>query len=655
MSRFHENIWGAGLILFICLVSFGLQTSGLGFYWDDYASMYLYQKSGAQSLQDLFSGQARPVAGWLGAWMWQTFETDPLGWHAVNFVLYLLSVLLFWRSLRVLWPAYPTQTLLIALLFAVYPSYQLRPIPISFYLVSPLVLFLFSFWLSLIAAQKRSLSLSLAAAALIPVYQLIYEQNLGYELLRPIAILAVLWQETAWQKWRNYAGSFFKIWIPFPLVTLGILIYRFILFQPDSTYADYNQFGDLNLLLLLKMSVAAPIKMLTWDWAAVPWRVFAVENVDVDRSGMMAVLFVGAAVLYFWKFQDGRIQKGASVLAVSFLSIGTISVLLLSVHLVGRVLDIGFNSRWALVPSPLAALVVGLVVPRVVRSPYLGQLLLLLLVVLGVAVQVGVNQIYAADWELRENLWQQLRWRAPHLKPDTMLIMILPPDYLAFGRTITDYEITAHSNLYYADGIYPAVVGTDDRLVVTLLANGGAREGVWSDVISGSRDAFRGWNYDLDNAIVFAYNGGCLHMADEHFRLQSLNFPAFHLLARYSHTEQIPESSFSENPSADWCFYYQRIQGALQWNQIPLAEQLVDEARSVGVVPVDGHWEELMPLIETYNRVGRYEEAEALIHSVALLDEYAQNALCERLTMQLSDKPDVLQAQLRLLPLCLTP
>jgi hypothetical protein len=297
-----------------------------------------------------------------------------------------------------------------------------------------------------------------------------------------------------------------------------------------------------------------------------------------------------------------------------------------------------------------------LIVPRVVRSPYLGQLLLLLLIVLGVAVQVGVNQIYAADWELRENLWQQVRWRAPQLQPNTMLIMILPPDYLAFGRTITDYEITAHSNLYYTDSPYPAVVGADDRLVVTLLANQGAREGIWSDVISGSRDVFRDWSYDLDNAIVFAYDGGCLQMADERFRLQPLNFPAFHLLAQYSHSEQIIEP-FSDPPAAEpnWCFYYQRIQWALQWDQIELAEQWVDEARRIGVAPVDGHWEELLPLIETYNRAGRYDDAEALVHSIALLDEHAQNSLCERLESQLGDKPDVLQAQIRLLPLCVIP
>lgn len=665
MPRVNENLWSTGLIFLICLVSFGFQIPGLGFYWDDYASMYLHLKD--NSLTALFSGQARPVAGYLGTGLWQTFGVNPTGWHLVNWGLTVLAVILFWRILRLLWPEYKTQTTLIALLFAVYPSYQLRPIAISFYLLCPLALFLFSFWLSLVAAKKQSIVLSILAALLIPVYQMIYEQNLGYEALRPLAIGWVMLQGEPfnWQQWREAGWKFARIWFPYPLVTLGVLIYRFIIFDPDPTYANYNQFRTTNPLLLFKMSIAAPVEMISLDWVSIPWRVFGVEKVDFDLPGTMATLFVFAAVLYFWQHQDGRIQQTKSVLFTCFFSLAGISILLLSVHLVGRALEIGFNSRWALTPSPLAALVVGLMVPRIVRSAYLGQLLLLGLVALGIAVQVGVNEVYAADWKLRQQLGWQMRWRAPQLEPETMLIIILPPEHLAFGRTITDYEVTGHANLYYSGDEYPFIVGTDDRLVMGLLGNNSSQAGVWSELISGSNVTFRNWQFDLDHAVVFAYDGGCLHMADEKYRLQILNFPTFDLLARYQHSGRIGNSTESQQaayqdaiePEAehDWCFYYQHVELALQFDHLEQAEAWVDEARANRLAPTFGHEEEWIPFIETYNRAGRYDEAEALIYSIAQLGEYEQNVLCERLRIQLTENPAVLRTQLRLLSRCVIP
>lgn len=654
MPRNNEPLWSAGLIFCICVLSFGLQIPRLGFYWDDYASLYLHTKFGDEGLTDLFSGQARPLAGQLGAFLWNTIGANPAGWHTVNFALTLIATLTFWRILRLLWPGYKTQTTLIALLFAVYPSYHLRPIAISFYLIIALTLFLISFWLSLVAAQKRSIPLAIAAALMIPIYQMIYEQNIPYEALRPLAMGWILFRGTQ-VEWRSYLSPLLKLWFPYPLITLAVLFYRFIIFEPDPTYERYNQiqFNSLDtILLVFKRSVVAPIDMLLMDWIQVPHAVFSVEKIDADIPGLMAALFTLVAILYFWKHQDWRVQNTKTVLVVGALAAGMIPVLLLSIHLVGRALEVGFNSRWALSPTPLAALVVGLAVPRLVRSAALGQLLLLGLVVFGVAIQTGINQAYVADWELRRDLWWQLQWRAPHLAPDTLVVIYLPREYLAFDRVITDYEVTTHTNLHYSGENYPYVVGASDALVTGLLISGRPLEGIWSDSVSLNPDvSFRNWAFDLDNAVVFGYDGGCLHTANPTFPSQSLSI--MDNLAQFHHPERILDISsgtaaevVEPEPEKTWCYYYQQIQRALDLNQNEQAAKLADEAK--GFSPVFRHEIEWLPVIEAYNRVGR--DVTQYLYAIATLD--SQTVLCERLKVQLADKPEILEAQTSLLPQC---
>lgn len=664
MPRLPESIWSSGLLLLICVLSFGLHIPALGFYWDDYASLYMLENQGEQSLKDLFSGQARPIAGQLGVWIWELVDTNPLGWHSINFVLYMISVFVFWRIVRLLWPSYKTQTTLIALLFAVYPSYHLRPIAISFYLSAPLTLFLVSFWLSLIAAQRKNLPLAIGAALLIPLYQMIYEQNIAYEALRPLAMGWILMQNQTvhWQTWRRHLNSLLKYWFPYPIIAGGVLVYRFFIFEPNNTYAEYNQFqvnSIDNLLLIFKRSVVAPVEMVLLDWVKLPYRIFITEQLDADIPGALATIFVIFAIGYFWQHQDGLVQGKKSALGVSFVSMATISVLLLSVHLVGRALQIGFDSRWALSPSPLAALVVGLLVPLAIRPAALAQLFLLALVILGIAVQVGITQTYAQDWELRRELWHQIRWRAPQVQPNTMIVVYLPPQYLAFDRTITDYEVTGHSNLYYAGEQYPYVVGTDDRLVTILLTTGNNREGIWSEVISGANLAFRNWEFDLDNMLLFGYEGGCIHTAEPEMRFQTLPSSPMLLLAPFHDPSQIldiplekappVDKAVAESPDFGWCYYYQQIQWALQFNHDEQAASLADSAQANGFSPVYGSAIEWLPFIEAYWQVGRYEESIPLIYRVAAVGEEAQHILCKRFESQIAEIPASLTDQMAIL------
>lgn len=670
MTRRLEDIAGLGLILLVCTLTFGVHLWRLGFYWDDYASIYVYLKHGHSVFTDWFGGQARPLGGLLSGFIWNAFGVDPLPWQVIDFALYVASVLLFWRILRVLFPDYPAQMLLIALLFAVYPSYHIRPIVVSFSLIASLVVMLGSFWLSLLAVKRRRLLWAVLAAALIPVYQLIYEQNIGYEALRPLAMAYVLMGSSLLspEKWRSQRRIFLGLWLPLLVAALGVIFWRFVLFEPNETYGLYNQPIYLEslsgLILTFKLSLAAPVKMLLVDWVQVPYRLFVLDGVDTDLPFFLALVCLLGCLAYSWRYASDRQPPSRLAWTAVLVSFPMMGVLLLSVHVVGRQLENGVNSRWALTPSLLAALVIGLGVPRLLRSALLGQLVLVVLVVVGAAVQVGINQEYADDWTLQREVWWQIKWRAPQLHPDSLVVVVIPPKYLALGRQLNDYEVTTLTNFYYPDEAYPRVAGGDAAAVAGLYYGQGARQGNWSEVLSGRRTIFRDWVFDLDHLLVFGYDGGCLQTADPAALNQTMTDAIFTYLALLHQPRQIAETAWEqaafepdskllgEEPPHTWCFYYQRIQWATQMGLVEEATRLTDEA--IQYVPPSGHSVEWIPLIEAYNRAGRYAEAEALIYKAAIYEPHARLVLCERLNRLLADgsDPAAIQQQIAHVPGC---
>jgi hypothetical protein len=361
-------------------------------------------------------------------------------------------------------------------------------------------------------------------------------------------------------------------------------------------------------------------------------------------------------LLYVWRYQRADVPRTRTVVIVAALSWITIFVLLFPVHLVGRSLEPGLNSRWALFPSLLTALVLGIGLPRLLRSAYLGNLMMVVLILVGLVTQVGINQEYIDDWELRRDLWWQIRWRAPELEAGTMLTVIIAPEDLAFGRTMTDYEAMAHSNLFYRRDEYPAVVAGTPFFIYRILAGGLPTRGLWSERV------FQNWQFDFDEMVVFAYDGGCLTTADPSARTQISGLTDFANLAALHHPEQITatplealppavyEDIIGPEPARGWCYHYQQIQWAAEQGQLAEAARLAREAIDQNSFFVTQNFAELIPLIMVFNQVGDFESARYLIMFIATSDARSQQILCERLGAL--PESDEIAEQMHLIPGC---
>jgi hypothetical protein len=625
-----------GLILLICGLAFGIHLGRLGFYWDDYASMFVWRTAGSGVFADWFGGQGRPLGGWLSGHLWDRFGADPLAWQGLNFGLYALSVWLVWQILRVLWPEGRAYALLMALLFAVYPSYHLRPVPIAFSLVASQVLALLSLYLSLWAAKReKSPRWAFIGAALIPFYPLIYEQHLGYEALRPLMLVYVFY--AGGRPWGEAVKRAWAYWWPCLLGGGAFFLYRAFIFSPNPTYASYNQ-TDLslsNLLITARLTLSSPSQMLLIDWLQTPYRLFLDLGGDIDFPALCGVLALLGLLAYVGMNQAGpahQLPKGAWLLALGAW-LGMMAVLL-PVHLVGRALDESFNSRWALSPAPLAALILGLFIAWALPPRHSG-VVLSVLIAWGVLIQVGVVGEYAQDWQRQQSLAEQVAWRAPELKAHTVVVL-LDGDSFAFERQAFDYELTPLLAGQYP-GPYPAIAGTEARALNALvLYEGPAR--IWGDFRGGGQ-IFRAWPFDPDSRLIWGHpgaEGGCWLMAET-----GQPWPASPALAPYAHYQTPasllaspipPDESFPAAAWEDWCFYYQRVQWGLQFGHWDYAGRLADEAQARGLLPdIYTRSHEWAPLVWAYYRQGRFEDGEALSRAFMAADSYSRAYLCEGL------------------------
>src|SRR3990170_7438921 len=118
------------LFLLVCILAFGLFIPFLGFYWDDWPTIFYTYNQRVAQLVTHFSYD-RPFSVW-GYWLIGRLGTAPLTWHlAALLVRWGCVVALAW-ALKPLWPKNSRTILFVGLLFAIYPGYYLQPSSVIF-------------------------------------------------------------------------------------------------------------------------------------------------------------------------------------------------------------------------------------------------------------------------------------------------------------------------------------------------------------------------------------------------------------------------------------------------------------------------------------------------------------------------------------------
>lgn len=629
------------MILAACILGYGLLAPSLGYYWDGWPFIWIPETYGNPGLVDYFATN-RPVWGWLYQLTTPLIGNSLIAWQLFGLLTRWSTGYALWLLMRRLWPQQPEAAIWAALLFVVYPGFSQSAMANMYgHFYAVLAMLLVSLWLHLGTADRvrsgkknstRLYDLAFLASIALAAYSLFAtEYFFGLELLRPGLLFVFLPAEPLRQKLRRLLA----LWCPFALmlplyaywriVTIGFQNYDPVEIAATNpaarTLVEWGAriVGDVFLGGIVAWAVPFG-KFLQTDWAS--------------RFSWVAVaLAAGSAVACFLLLRQPKNQPSSSFARTAvLLGVGCLLLSGLPVWAISLPIRFSFpNDRLTLtMMAGSTLLLIGLI--SLLRSPILRRGLLALLVGSAIAFQFLVGADYRQDWKYQQSLFWQLAWRAPEIKPGTLLIM----NELE-GLHLTDNSLVAPLNWLYAPG-----KATKDLDYYAAFVPLRMQPGSMLDSLAPGRPLHSDYfvaefTGTTDRTLVLLFDPpACLRVLDPIYDRGYPQLPdgladALPLSAPsalvVSQGSIEPDALFGPEPShSSWCYYFQRADLARQqqdWQQIA---SLGDEAYALDDSP--NHAAEHLPFVEAYAMVGRWREASALTRQTLEINRFTAPMLC---------------------------
>ncbi|MDD2922862.1 MAG: hypothetical protein PHQ36_11320, partial [Anaerolineales bacterium] len=537
----REFLSAAALTVFVVFLTYGILIPQLGFYRDDWYMLLAGQGHGSAGLIALFQTD-RPFIGYLYAIYFRLLGTSPLGWHIFALVVKMAGGVSFLWFARLLFPQHKTETLLLTLLYVVYPGFLQQPVAATYiHLLVAVTASLFSFALTASAVRSQNpraaIALSVLASILTLFYLLIFESMIGLEAAR-LFVIAYLLMQTRGINWKSALKRTFQWALPYLFSAGAFFIWRVFIFKATRRSTDLDALlskysvSPLRSILTIFIEMAKDFFEMVFQAWTVPLYQFTVggDYVDLIVSLALAALTIGAILIYLRYYR--RANEPASEFPSAGLWLGGLIALfaLLPINLAGR--NIIFADEWdryTLHAALGSVLLMGGLIFGALRDKARIAFLLALIAV-GAATQFHSAAYYRDFWNSERALWRQLSWRAPALKNGTLLYARLAPGFGFFE----DYEIYGPANLIYTPN-------AEVRLAADLI-NAKTIPLLIKQEVRGNtnRGVYVRTNYKNALILVFPEADSCLHVIDgRKIELPDFSQRALLYLAPYAKIERI--------------------------------------------------------------------------------------------------------------------
>ena len=645
-----EQLWAYVLVIGIVLLTYLPLANHLGYYDDDWYVLWTGVTQGWEKIIDLHLFD-RPLMGVIYAMDYRLLGNAPVNWQFYGGFLRVVGAVAILWMLRKIWPEEKLATVSVAILATVYPGFLMQPNANTYtnHIIS------YTFGMISLACTVQALSLfkrwgvgfyTFLAMLFGALNFFTIEYMIGIEAMRVIVIGYIL-QKKAPASLRENILRLLQRWGIYLVPLLIYLYWRLFIFESGRPSVDVQQLvsGYLSSPIRALLTLMVELAKDFFETSLAAWFVhpyLLLSNATYRQLSGAAIitgtcigLFLGYG--HFFKSSLSMTKEGERHWGRSATWLGALFVIfaLAPVIVAGRnvILNHSYTRYTIQAAFGVALLLVGLFNVAMRQSARLWIVSLFL----GLATLTHYQNavFFQEDWEHQKDLWWQVSWRIPDLKPDTVLV-IMPSSQTTYSE---GYEIWGPANLIYnPDGelnIYGQVLTPE---VLGLIARGASDRQMVRGIIPIERE--------YNNLLLAAFSNplSCLHVIDGKKVEIGLDAPSIVLLAApYSRLDRIipdvpgfspPTGLFGPEPEHTWCYFYQKIHLALQQGDWEQAAQLADEALSKDYKPLETS--EWMPLLEAYANTGREKETRD-IAKIIRDDKNLRYFLCT----QLSNPPNL--------------
>lgn len=601
MKKIHPVL----ILLSIAVLAYGILIPQLGFYWDDLPMSWIRYELGPDAMTQYFSTN-RPVWGVLYQITTRVIPQVPVYWQLFALLWRWLGAVVVWAIVRELWTEKPNLALGVALIFLLYPGFNQQW---GAYLYSHFFIVLFFHLYSIHLSLRRKTVPAMVFSAL---NLWMMEYFFPLEFARPAFFWVSLRGE--YPNPRERIKPTLKLWLPYLAVFALAVLSRLFIFN--------NQIYGFGLLPQLKSAPVATVLALMqnvvlglWTVLIAAWTQIAAP-IDPAVHGLrtivlyafVSLLAFGIASYFLFKGIErntaGRESRYAIGLGLFLLPFAGAPF-----WLTGLTISLAHPASRFTLPFMFAAslILVGLIELIPSRFRYF---LLALTIGLAAGRQFLWSTDYLRSWQEQKNLFWQMTWRAPGLKPDTVVLMNQELPFYA------DNSLNAPLNWIYApdshaDQISYVLFYPTNRLNESLPALQKDIP-IQYDYIAGR---FQG---NTSQALAFYYDPpSCLRLLEPDIDPQNrflLEESLMREASILSNPDQILNSPnaimphiYGPEPEHGWCYYYEKADLARQFNNWETVTRLGDEAFALNDHPNNPL--ERFVFIEGYAHVGDWDRA----------------------------------------------
>ncbi len=620
------------LFSFITLLGYGLLLPLTGFYWDDWPFAWIAKFLGSAEFIPAFM----PFRPFLGPIFYATtslIPPIPLYWQIFALIIRFLIGLSAWWTFKQVFPTRLRFALILALFITVFPGYSQHwvaythinqeLIPFIFYVLS------FGFTFKALRAERplpyTIIALLLQLCGIFPT-----EYFFGLEGLRVLFLFFF----NADRNFINRIRSTLKVWWPYLLIWIlnAIWLVYYYKFGPYNSY-EVTAANDVTSASLLFEIADTLWKVCFYIWGQV--LVLISSNILAPSSLLTLALIVTTftVLAFFPNLLEGKTENRN--FALSLIVVGLIGILLGRLPSLAAELPLRLQSSYDRFMISMmiggSFFIVGLI-ELIFQDSRIRNIVFIALVALGVGQQFFNANVFRRDWEQQRQIYWQLSWRIPALKPNTVLLTHqMPIDYE------TDLSFTAPINWIYADKIMPpnlpyALLYTEKRI------GGPTLPSLASD--TNISFAYRTVNFNGSTSqavVIYMPANGCLRVLDP-----SRGDAEIYSNLPDSLTNAIPISDPSriitdpaiaasptflfDEPEHTWCYYFTKAELASQIGDYEKVSTLGKEAISNGYAPEDSN--EWLIFIEAYALTNDMDSAQKLSENTLSADTKMRRGVC---------------------------